>query len=95
MTDKERIAELEKKVAELEKEHEFTKKLKELKEEIEKNTPQPAFVPVPYYVPRYYPVYPPWPQPVYPSYPIWISTIGANTTTTFSNATSGYIQVTG
>jgi hypothetical protein len=82
MTDKERIAELEKKVAELEKEHEFSKKLKELKEEIGKNAP--TFVPVPY--PYYYPPY------YYPVYPIWIS---PNTTITSSNATSGYVQVTG
>ena len=65
MTDQERIEELERKVKELEeagKEPDWKEALEDIKKAL---PPQPTFVPVPYYVPYYYPH---WPQPYWITY---------------------------
>lgn len=76
MTDKEKIADLERRLAELEKAHEvseFKKALKELADKL----PPPV---VPIYYPRYWPYYPP--APIYPTYPPnWYITYCGNTQT--------------
>ena len=84
MTDKEKIADLERRVKELEGDNEMSKFRKEL-EKFRETLPS---VPMPIYYPRYYPV--PWyPQPIYPSYPNWIVTGG---TTTSGNVTNFEIR---